>query len=99
MLHNMDGKRPKTAILMEVFKVNSKDLHKKFVEYDTVYFDLNRWEYYKIPDGEVLVLLLQSLDMIWTTIRRYTPEKFEYYKNSRWEEFEIQLKEVESEYR
>ena len=89
---------PKDALLLEVFKVNSEDLHKRFIEYDTIYFNQeeNNWNYYKLPKGEVLVLLLksefadESVDL-WTTIRRFTPQKYEYYKNARGEEFEIEL--------
>lgn len=88
---------PKEAVLLEVFKVNSKDLHLRFVEYDTIYFDdeNNNWAYYKLPKGDVLVLLLKSelndAPDLWTTIRRYTPQKYEYYKKSRGETFKIEI--------
>lgn len=87
---------PMKAVLMEVFVVDSKDLHKRFVEYDTSYFDfkIQNWSYYKLPNSKVMVLLLRSFsDFIWTTIRRYTPKKFEYYKNNRWNVFQIVIEE------
>ncbi len=85
---------PKIATLIEVFVVDSKDLHPRFVEYDTIYWDeeKNNWAYYKLPKGKVLVLLLKTNNMIWTTIRRFTPKKYEYYKKKRWEDFVIVIK-------
>ena len=88
---------PVEAVLLEVFKVNSEDLYKRFVEFDTIYFDKkeNNWAYYKLPKGEILVLLLKSefdggADL-WTTIRRFTPQKYQYYKNARGETFNIEI--------
>ena len=97
MLNNESETRPIAAILMETFVVNSEDLHPRFVEYDNEYIDKKEHNrgYYVLPKGKVIVLLLKSFVhgelMLWTTIRRYTPAKFEYYKNARWEEFEIIL--------
>jgi hypothetical protein len=96
-------KPPKTAILMECFKVKSEDLHPRFVEYDTAYLTKNKngWEYYKLPPGDCIVLLLKSyvwnsdlgdtVPFIWTTIRRYTPEKYAYYLHNRNEEFIVKV--------
>jgi len=97
MLNNEDGAIPKNAVLMEVFKVNKKDLHSRFIEYDTFYFDKGEKNnaYYKLPKGEVLVLLLKTEfwnhDMVWTTIRRFTPKKYEYYNKNRWQTFKIEI--------
>jgi len=101
MLNNEDEAIPKNAVLMEVFKVNSKDLHPRFVEYDTMFFDKekNNNAYYKLPKGEILVLLLKTEhtsgfwnnNMVWTTIRRFTPQKYEYYKKNRWGTFKIEI--------
>ncbi len=41
------------------------------------------------PAGKVLVLLFRSDCFLFTTIRRYTPRKYEYYMGCRGEEFEI----------
>lgn len=79
------------TILLEVFVKNREDLHPSFVHYDTKFRDSE--EHYVLPKGKVLVLLMQSspknalLDLdrkssaIWTTIRRWTPEKEEHYKS------------------
>lgn len=98
MLENKWEKPPQRAILMEVFLVDSEALHPRFVEYDTLYFDeeKNNWAYYTLPAGKVIVLLLRTdfhEPMIWTTIRRYTPKKWEYYKKARWEEFRIEIQD------
>ncbi len=94
---NYTDSPPRSAILLEVVKINSEELHQRFVEYDTIYFDKeeNNWCHYKLPKGEVLILILKSefdgLIDLWTTIRRFTPQKYEYYKNLRGEEFEIEI--------
>jgi hypothetical protein len=88
---DINAEMPKMATLMEVFKVKSEELHPRFIEYDTMYITKNHINYYKLPSGNVLILLLRSGDMIWTTIRRWTPKKEEYYRKSRWEVFDIVL--------
>lgn len=89
MEKNLQCKAPRTAILMEVFIANSEDLHPRFVEYDTIYWNKeeNNWNYYKLPKGKVLILLLKSDEMVWMTIRRYAPAKHQYYLGKRWHEF------------
>lgn len=87
---------PRTALLMEVFIVNSEDLHPRFVEYDTSYWEHLKHCSYKLPKGKVIVLLLKSDvygSMIWTTIRRYTEKKYEYYRKNRWNDFKIVIEE------
>jgi len=88
---------PRTALLMEVFVAVSEELHPRLVEWDTAHFDnaLNNWAYYKLPKGKVLVLLLKTHDMIWTTIRRYTPAKHKYYLNKRWSDFNILIDDLQ----
>ena len=95
-----DGLLTKYAILLEVFRVKSEELHPRFVEYDTIYWDNteNNWCYYKLPKGDVLVLLFQSTTIdrfLFTTIRRYTPKKYEYYRKMRGKEFEVVIEEKE----
>ena len=81
--------------LLEVFKVKTDVLHEAFVEYDTTYLvdvlDVNgETRRYTLPKGKVLVLLLLSPSgELWTTIRRYTPRKYEYYMRNRGKFFDI----------
>ena len=85
---------PSHATLLEVFKTKTEELHKMFVNYDTVYYDekSKKWKHYKLPKGEVIVLLFKSVmpgNFLFTTIRRYTPQKYGYYKRMRGKDFEI----------
>jgi len=65
--------------LLQVFRANSKELSHEFKCYDTHIVGGGN---YKIPSGEVLILLLQTVEKeeLWTTIRRCTPSKYFWYK-------------------
>ena len=91
-----NGNIPQLAELLEVFLVNIEDLHERFISYDSVYLDMNedKYKYFPLPKkGKYMILLFKDpgLFSIFTTIRRYTPKKYEYYKNARGEIFEIVL--------
>jgi len=97
----------KRAILLEVFLAERDELHKDFVEYDTAYWKFykkdswgiwNEVSYYQLPKGKVIVLLFKATNngnFLFTTIRRYTPKKYEYYKKMRGKEFEVVIEEKE----
>lgn len=83
--------------LCEVFKTHSKDLSGGFETYDTEYAD----GFYKLPKGSVLVLLLltdygQTTERMWTTVRRWTPDKETYYRGLRGQQVEIEINEEEA---
>jgi hypothetical protein len=107
-MYDLNGEIPKRARLLEVFVKDSKELYAGFINYDTLYWERNKegnekTYFYSLPKGKVIVLLLKTLlpdncvgHAIWTTIRRYTQKKYDYYMKSRWEEFEIVInKETE----
>lgn len=83
-------KLPFRAMLMDAWVINRADLHNQFVVYDTAYFDHTADKginYYELPNGQLIILYFtvrDGLNMMegfkFTTIRRYTPSKFEYYK-------------------
>ena len=80
--------------LLQVLKVNFKDLSPAFVGYDTIYGTRQTGiEKYPLPEGELILLILQdeAFLQIYTTIRRYTPEKWTYYKSQEGELFNIKL--------
>jgi len=83
------------AFLMEVLSTTTEDLSKEFVSYDTTYMDFDglipEIKNYPLPKGKILVLLLLSdaTKRLWTTIRRWTPEKEAYYRRMRGEQVEI----------
>lgn len=86
-----------TARLLQVIIVEKSELSKEFIEYDTAYPLDKRvpWEgngHYELPEGRMLLLLLQS-GWLWTTLRRWTPEKERYYKELTGQEIEIIRKE------
>jgi len=72
------------SLLLETLRTHKSELHKCFIEYDS------RIEasggYYPLPDEPLIVILLKA-DMgggeLWTTIRRYTPRKWNYYRDLR----------------
>ena len=103
MLNNPNIKIPKDTELLEVFKGKSEELHKSFLFYDTQIEELEAGKetHYNLPKGEVIILILFTKNkkeyivdkrgMLWTTIRRYTPEKHDYYMKSRGKTFNIEM--------
>ena len=82
---------PFKAKLLHVFITNTKFIHKDFMDYDTAYFHPVKFDraFYELPKGTILVLLLLSEDKkLFTTIRRYTPQKWNYYNGKRGEIFD-----------
>jgi hypothetical protein len=86
----------KDAILLAVFDSNFEDIGITFKQYDTQYFNEDDEFHYELPvTGKCLVLLFLGNDgvsadgKLFTTIRRWTPEKERYYKSSVNETFEV----------
>ena len=77
--------------LLQIFVCNFKDLSEFFITQDTIYKRNEKFHFYKLPKGKLMVLLLQTNTNLWTTIRRYTPEKFEYYNKAIGKEFKIEI--------
>jgi hypothetical protein len=82
-------KLPIVCTLLQCFKLHFNDLSDTFKIYDTCYFDGE----YELPKTELIVLLLLNTDemepFVLTTIRRYTPSKWNYYKNLEGEQFRL----------
>ena len=86
------------AILFAVFRTHYNKLGEDFITYDTNYptDDGHGGPHianYKLPKTDLLVLLFATpcLD-IFTTIRRWTPQKEKYYRLAIGEEFEVVIK-------
>ena len=78
---------PSPSTLLEVFASQRDDLSNGFIEYDTRIVDAGN---YKLSDKKLLVLLLKTRDnVLWTTIRRFTPCKSVYYMGLRGKEMNI----------
>lgn len=83
------------AKLVGLFRVKLEDLHWAFLSYDT---DNGKYELPK--KGEFLMLLFlkpsETLGVtdqnLFTTLRRYTPQKYEYYKKKVGLDFDVVLK-------
>ena len=65
--------------LLQIFTTHKMDLSYEFELYDT---HIEGGGYYKLPDGVLFVLLLQTVDKgeLWTTIRRCTKSKYYWYR-------------------
>ena len=81
-----------TALLLEVLSANSVDLSEIFTLYDTKI--KGKEDFYKLPRGKLLILLLLSGNRLWTTIRRQTDEKEVYYRSLRGQQVEIVISKV-----
>lgn len=81
--------RPDPSRLLEVFTVDRSDLHRCFVDYDTLIRDGGN---YPLPKGKLLVLLLLAESgELWTTLRKCSPEKRDYYRSMRCKTFKIDI--------
>lgn len=99
------GETVKEATLLQIFKCNYKELNDHFINYDTWFVDTVKGQllsgYYALPKTDLLVLLFavktwHGTPYIFTTIRRWTPEKEKYYRGLIGKEVEIVIKEVEN---
>lgn len=78
---------PKTAILLGVFCVKKSELSKEFLEYDTSVFV---GENYELKGSNFLLLLFNSPEDLFTTLRPAFPSrKEEYYRSKIGQEFEV----------
>ena len=69
------------TILLAVFVDDVNNLGELFVKYDTLYIEKGVPLFYPLPKGKVLVLVLITQSVIWTTIRRWLPYKETYYRS------------------
>jgi len=81
----------KIAILLVAQPVMLENQTKHFLDYDTLAKDGTRYE---LPaKGQYIVLGFSCAGTFFTTIRRFTPEKWKYYEGSVQKEFLIEIKE------
>jgi len=83
----------KTARLLGVFTIYLQEQHAAFLNYDT-----DNGTYGLPTSGEYMILLFQKPDTpgvtgknLFTTLRRYTPQKMNYYMGEVGEIFDIVL--------
>lgn len=82
---------PFKAILLQCFQTHYNELSEVFKEYDTTFVRKDTFStgHYQLPKTDLIVLLLQFGEYTFTTIRRYTDEKWEYYIDNIGKEFKI----------
>jgi len=80
-----NGLKPKVRLL-EALEINKEELSESFIDFDTAYLtgpDLTDIEHYKLPEGKLILLLFGSaMDNVFPTLRRWTPEKWAYYRKN-----------------
>jgi len=75
---------PINGRILQVIKVNYKELSKEFINYDTRYFDKpsDSFKNYPLADTDHIFILIEiGASKLVTTMRRWTLEKWSYYKN------------------
>jgi len=85
-------KPPFTAKLLQIFLLHDTDVSDAFREYDTKYYTENGVEYYPLRGRLWIVLLFETKEGLFTTMRSATPSKLHYYWNAQGEEFEITVR-------
>jgi hypothetical protein len=75
-----------SAKLLEVLNVELAELSPEFIDYDTDGI-------YPLPkSGRYMMLIFQKEDgNIFTTLRRFTPDKYSYYNGAIGQEFEVEI--------
>jgi len=87
-----DCKPITVARLIEVLEVELSDLSAEFIDYDTAH-----GAYRLPPKGRFLMLIFQKPGCLhlFTTLRRSTPRKLEYYQSQVGERFDVQIQSPE----
>lgn len=85
--------RDKKAKLLQAVKIHYNDLSKQLIDFDVTY---GEHEQHQLPKTDLIFLIFEALQYtggLFTTIRRYTPEKWKHYKSSQGEIFEVVIEE------
>lgn len=90
--HKMPKDLSAPTMLMAVFTADTKEFGELFVKWDTLILnDEEGVDFYDLPKGKVLVLLLITIEQVWTTIRRWTPQKETYYRSLIGQDLEVEI--------
>jgi len=78
--------------LIQALKIHYDDLEPQMIRYDATYTRNHHVREYKLPKTDLILLIFQRFpNVIFTTIRRYTPKKWQYYKENVGEYFEVDI--------
>jgi len=89
--HNAIDNLVRVAILLDVLVINLEELSSTFLEYDT------DCRLFPLPKkGKYMMLLFQKAGYfdLFPTLRRWTPDKYDYYKSGIGKLFDIEYVEV-----
>jgi hypothetical protein len=70
-----------------------KQLPIQFLQFDTLYFVNGQSKLYPLDFKKGIIITIYTTGKIWTTIRRWTPSKEQYYKAMIGQEVEIEITE------
>lgn len=77
--------------------IHYKGLPEGFIEYDTGYSNGIEQLNYPLPKTNLIILTLftdsEQTAIVWTTVRRYTPAKYDYYQDLIGKEVTIKIEE------
>ena len=79
------------VVLLQVIEIDKRQLSESFIEYDTMYLDDDLMcKNYEIKNSKLLLLIFMAGNgMAFTTLRKYTPTKLDYYRKLENEEMEL----------
>jgi hypothetical protein len=84
---NWQGKK---ATLLFVREIELEKQTSLLIDYDTLYLDRGESKHYPLPKkGKYLLLLFECEGTIFTTLRRSTWQKLNYYNDNIFQEFEL----------
>lgn len=76
------------AVLIALFKTDRSKLNPMMLSWDTEYVEDGIKKHYHIKEGPLIFLVfLGNFNIPFTTVRTYTPKKYDYYKNAMRERF------------
>jgi hypothetical protein len=82
------------AVLIGVTTANLKYLKNatpQFIRYDTTKFDGTKYDFTFDGNAIILTFIHMNTGVPFTTIRRYTKEKYKYYKGLEWKTLMIEI--------
>ena len=79
------------AVLLDIRKVSVDSLDNDFIEYDTKYYAKEGYGHYELPKNcDVIILVFAGdKDIPFTTVRRFTQKKYDWYFSLMGKEFTI----------
>lgn len=78
------------GVLIALFKTKLDKLSPMMLSWDTEYNENGMRKHYHVKGPDLIFLVfLGNFNIPFTTLRSYTPKKFEYYKNAMRERFEL----------